>query len=938
MAVKKITSNKKSESVPKTDKDTKKTTKSKKSVTSSNNQSNQTNNNSKKANEYSSTKKGAYSGVNRTINNFTSEKDSKNDEHILSEKESRAKQTKAIILFLCSILIIFIIANEGENVWTFLHNSITGTLGVTSLVLPILLMFISIVIALERKLNTKIKTKVMLSLGIMVSLSTLIYVTYHEQYLGNKNFFEQIGNLYVQAIDGFGGGALSGLLGIPLTLAFGQESAFVVVVLALIGFVVFLFGITIKSVLNLFKKPVDKIFISYQKNKQEKTENRELKEQRKNQEDSELKKTDSKKSRQKSIFENDDFLLDDDTIKNNKKGINIDIVMTDEYVDHLKKGNIDTVAEKRVDLLHKVNLLNSNDSSKKKSTQEKIDVPLATFVANTVMENKKTPKKSDPEQLQPDPQTVQVEVETIQSETKNSSKNDNGYRYPPVELLIPNFSSTDTDVEGLHRDGQKLIKALESFAVRATVSDICKGPSVTRFEIQPAPGVKISRITSLTDDIALNLAATDGVRIEAPIPGKAAIGIEVPNKKISMVSMRELIDSTQFKNAKSNLTVVLGKDIANNIVSTDLSKMPHLLIAGTTGSGKSVCVNSILLSLLYKAKPNEVKLLLIDPKMVEFSKYKGIPHLLIPVVADVKKAAGALNWAVNEMTERYKTYAAYNVKDIFSYNNMVEKYHRKYADLLKDTPAEDRPMTEDGLPIPDEKMSQIVIAIDELADLMMTAPHEVEDSICRLAQKARACGMHLVIATQRPSVNVITGLIKANVPSRIALKTSSQIDSRTIIDVGGAEKLIGKGDMLFAPIGANKPLRVQGCYASEEEIENVTGYIKNAYKSEYNEEIVEEIEKISATQLSGNKSQSDTEDEENTRDVLIEEAIKIVVEEGQASTSLLQRKLRLGYARAGRIIDEMEQMGIVGNHEGSKPRKVLMTHQEWLERQHMNIE
>ena len=333
--------------------------------------------------------------------------------------------------------------------------------------------------------------------------------------------------------------------------------------------------------------------------------------------------------------------------------------------------------------------------------------------------------------------------------------------------------------------------------------------------------------------------------------------------------------------------------------------------------------------------------MLIDPKMVEFSKYKGIPHLLIPVVADVKKAAGALNWAVSEMLERYKTFAAYNVRDIHSYNRMIDNYKKKYANLPPDLPKEDRPMTDDGLPIPETKMPQIVIAIDELADLMMAAPNEVEESICRLAQMARAAGMHLVIATQRPSVNVITGVIKANIPSRIALKTSSQIDSRTILDVGGAEKLIGRGDMLFSPVGAAKPLRVQGCYASDEEIENVTGYIKSSHHSEYNEEIVEQIEKIAATELkSGGKDNSSqlSEDDDETRDPMLEEAIKLVVEAGQASTSLLQRRLRLGYARAGRLIDEMEQMGIVGPHEGSKSRQVLMTHQEWLERQNMKAD
>ena len=379
---------------------------------------------------------------------------------------------------------------------------------------------------------------------------------------------------------------------------------------------------------------------------------------------------------------------------------------------------------------------------------------------------------------------------------------------------------------------KKLIDTLDSFNVKASIVNICRGPSVTRYELSPAPGVKISKITNLSDDIALNLAA-NGVRIEAPIPGKAAVGIEVPNKVVSMVTMRELIDSDEFRRGKSKLTCVLGKDISGEIVVTDLSKLTHLLIAGTTGSGKSVCVNSILMSILYKATPDEVKLLLVDPKMVEFTKYRSIPHLLIPVVTDAKKAAGALGWAVSEMEQRYKILSEYYCKNIDAYNELIEE-NLKY--MAENPPVENeegelvQPVLErNGLPVPKEKMPRIVIAIDELADLMMAAPSEVEEYIARLAQKARAAGMHLLVATQRPTVNVITGLIKANIPSRIALKVSSNIDSRTILDFSGAEKLIGRGDMLFLPVGAPKPMRVQGCYASDEEIEGVTNYIKKIF-------------------------------------------------------------------------------------------------------------
>ena len=513
------------------------------------------------------------------------------------------------------------------------------------------------------------------------------------------------------------------------------------------------------------------------------------------------------------------------------------------------------------------------------------------------------------------------------------------YHFPPIQLLSLSENNNDKNAaEEMHNNAKKLIDTLDSFNVKASIVNICRGPSVTRYELSPAPGVKISKITNLSDDIALNLAA-NGVRIEAPIPGKAAVGIEVPNKVVSMVTMRELIDSDEFRRGKSKLTCVLGKDISGEIVVTDLSKLTHLLIAGTTGSGKSVCVNSILMSILYKATPDEVKLLLVDPKMVEFTKYRSIPHLLIPVVTDAKKAAGALGWAVSEMEQRYKILSEYYCKNIDAYNELIEE-NLKY--MAENPPVENedgelvQPVLErNGLPVPKEKMPRIVIAIDELADLMMAAPSEVEEYIARLAQKARAAGMHLLVATQRPTVNVITGLIKANIPSRIALKVSSNIDSRTILDFSGAEKLIGRGDMLFLPVGAPKPMRVQGCYASDEEIEGVTNYIKKSSSAQYNAEIEEKIKRIAAEEITQGKKGDDRGGDDIEIDSKMEDAIKCVIEAGQASTSLIQRRLKVGYARAGRMIDDMEQMGIVGPHQGSKPRDVLMTYNEWLERRNI---
>ncbi len=464
------------------------------------------------------------------------------------------------------------------------------------------------------------------------------------------------------------------------------------------------------------------------------------------------------------------------------------------------------------------------------------------------------------------------------------------YEHPAPELLHKNLSSIgkNSDKKDLLNSANKLQETLESFGVEAKVIQVTKGPSVTRFELQPHVGVKVSKIVNLADDIALNLAAS-GVRIEAPIPGKAAVGIEVPNKDLSAVFLREVIESEEFTLAKKNLAFALGKDIAGNCVVGDLSKMPHLLIAGATGSGKSVCINTLLISLLYKYTPQEVKLLLIDPKVVELNIYNGIPHLLIPVVTEPKKAAGALNWAVNEMTRRYKLFADNNVRNIEGYNDFAEKG------------------------IIEEKLPWIVIIIDELADLMMVCPNDVEEYIGRLAQMARAAGMHLVIATQRPSVDVITGVIKANIPSRISFAVSSQIDSRTILDSSGAEKLLGKGDMLYYPVGESKPLRIQGAFVSEEEVETVVEFIRNGLKElEYKKEIMDEIE----NSVSKSKGGEDC-------DELIDEAIKIVLEEGQASTSLLQRRLKIGYNRAARIIDEMEAEGIISGRNGSKPRQVF---------------
>lgn len=484
---------------------------------------------------------------------------------------------------------------------------------------------------------------------------------------------------------------------------------------------------------------------------------------------------------------------------------------------------------------------------------------------------------------------VSIQVPATDTEAIN-------YSFPSIDLLKKPERSKEPKVSGAKvRNNAKLLEdTLMSFGISAKVLQVSRGPAITRYELQPAPGIKVSRIVNLSDDIALNLAAS-GIRIEAPIPGKAAIGVEVPNKNISPVLLREVLESNVFLDHSSKLAFALGKDIAGKSIVADIGNMPHLLIAGATGSGKSVCINSLIVSILYKSSPEDVKLILIDPKVVELNHFNGIPHLLIPVVTDPKKAAGALNWAVQEMVGRYKLFANKGVKDLQSYNEKVQ-------------------------PPEENKLPQIVVVVDELSDLMMVAPGEVEDAICRLAQMARAAGIHLVIATQRPSVDVITGLIKANIPSRIAFAVSSHTDSRTILDMGGAEKLLGRGDMLFYPVGANKPIRVQGCFVTEKEIIGVVDNIKESYDvPSYDTEVMEEI-------VAERQEQIDDECDE-----LLSEAIEIVIDAGQASISMLQRRLRIGYARAARMIDEMEVRGIVSGFEGSKPRNVLITKEEFEE-------
>ncbi len=517
-----------------------------------------------------------------------------------------------------------------------------------------------------------------------------------------------------------------------------------------------------------------------------------------------------------------------------------------------------------------------------------------------------------PEVVVPAPDTMSPVEKQMQKDMKNAEKKaPKKYMFPPISCLQKGETGKGDSAEELKETAMRLQQTLNTFGVKVTITEISQGPSVTRYELQPEQGVKVSKIVGLSDDIKLNLAATD-IRIEAPIPGKAAIGIEVPNKENMMVSLRDLLESKEFKEFPSNIAFAVGKDIAGKTVVADIAKMPHMLIAGSTGSGKSVCINTLIMSILYKANPSDVKLIMVDPKVVELSVYNGIPHLLIPVVTDPKKASAALHWAVSEMEDRYRKFADYNVRDLKGYNQKLE--------TLRENGEEDVP----------EKLPQIVIIVDELADLMMVCPGEVEESICRLAQLARACGIHLIIATQRPSVDVITGLIKANMPSRVAFAVSSGVDSRTILDMVGAEKLLGKGDMLFYPQGYSKPARIQGAFVSDKEVSDVVDFLKNQMiGNTYAEDIEEKIKNLGSSQAGGAASGGASSGGDNGRDEYFEEAARFIIDKDKASIGMLQRVLKIGFNRAARIMDQLCEYGVVGEEEGTKPRKVLMSMEQF---------
>lgn len=767
---------------------------------------------------------------------------------------------KGVIYIALGILLsIAIYTTWAGALSTISRKVIYKMIGVSAFILPLYLIYFGYYI-IASKGNIKITRRVCGLTLIIISI-TLGCATGSIHILELKRGFSETWKLIVEN-EGMHGGLLGHIITYPLSELIGFIGSYILYLAVIAIGITLMSDITLYDIAMMFKGKF---------NKESKDKSKEVKE----------KKIDEKvplievvpKVEEK---EREDFI----------NGINNKI----KILDFMKNSSLeDSILEASVD----------ESNNPKDSAKEENSFNIEVFNEERNENNKATvfdEKNKKKEKL--DNTVKEVVSKEIEESLTVEKKEEKAYIHPSTELLNINskMKLKNEDKKELIENAGKLEGILNDFGVDAKVIQVTKGPSVTRFEIQPSPGVKVSKIVNLQDDIALGLAAS-GVRMEAPIPGKAAIGIEVPNNKQTAVFLREVLDSQEFKTTNKKLAFALGKDIAGKCVVGDLATMPHMLIAGATGSGKSVCINTLVVSLLYKYSPKEVKLLMVDPKVVELSVYNGIPHLLIPVVTDPKKAAAALNWAVNEMNKRYKLFAEASVRNIESYNALFDK----------------------GLI--EEKLPYTVIIVDELADLMMACPNDVEDYICRLAQMARAAGMHLIIATQRPSVDVITGVIKANIPSRISFAVSSGIDSRTILDQTGAEKLLGRGDMLYCPIGENKPIRVQGAFISEEEVEKVVSFIKDEEEeNDYEEAIIEHIENESKD--GGKVSESSDEDE------LLNEAIKVVVEYNQASTSFLQRKLRIGFNRASRIMDELEDRGIISEKDGSRPRQVLITKEE----------
>ena len=879
----------------------------------------------------------------------------------MAEKKKNSTKTKkqlkksyvydtltALTLLLVAIIMFFgLFSGSLGLIGSVLKKILLGVFGIGGILVPMAFIFTAFILIMKKK-NASLKFGLAMLFIILLSSFINVFcenvnVDYFATGKFGENFAQLTKELYNDGLEWASGGVLGGWICHLLTPIVDKLGAGIIIFVVMIAALILTTGITLSDF--KFRSRPEYPDESKNDNKNHKAENKALKKDIKA-----MKKEIEKLKKQKFVIPD----VDEPTDSSNKKekdSLQQELEKIEEpYKEKTsifkkdKKAELKKKEQERDKELQKnkenfddllfqfkakstVNVAPSYAHNTKPQADSTAHIPVTKpekTVTETIKEDVKRETVSKNKDLTAEEKFEQAAIREAEiarqkaeettkmlekAEAEESAQKKNIYTLPPLNMLsyTPD-TNADRYKEELKNNATKLTDALASFNVQATVVDAKRGPTVTRYELTPDAGVKISKFTNLSDDIALHLAA-QSVRIEAPIPGKSAIGVEIPNKTRSTVYLKEIIASEEFKNHSSKISVALGKDISGQSTVIDLAKMPHLLIAGATGSGKSICINSILMSLLYKSTPDEVKLLLVDPKVVELSIYNGIPHLLIPVVTDPEKAAGALSWAVSEMLNRYKLFADKSVRDFTGYNKSLGENEKK--------------------------LPQIVIIIDELADLMMAAPTEVEDSICRLAQMARAAGMHLVIATQRPSSDVITGIIKANIPSRIAFAVSSSIDSRIILDGGGAEKLVGRGDMLYDPLGAAKPLRVQGSFVSDMEVENVVTFIKENYVSEYDNSILEKIEQNVNMQKSSKRGgvSAPTSDDDGPEDEKLNEAIRCVVENGQASVSMLQRKIGLGFSRAGKLIDEMEKRGIVGPYQGSKPREVLLTKAQWQEMQ-----
>lgn len=806
-------------------------------------------------------------------------------------RERENRRFWSYILFFFGILELLITFVEGDGLWKWLHELNRGLFGVTVFLFAPMIIYVALMIASDVTHN-KVIAKVVEGSVLMLLISGMAQIIQVGSVDGSSFWLKLVG-LFNDGKQLRGGGLASALLGWPLLSLFKRVGAGIVIVLVAFTFIMLLTNVTLPQLLKAVSKPFVK---SYEAVNEERIERaaqppREKKEPRRNG------RVDIAK-----------FYPDDgpDTAAE----AFVPVAEAEEATDKVDASKIDMP-------VHPVKAPVITHEKLEETAKTTDNEELKKIIENAIGDSREE-KKSKDEPVKPPVVNVDKNGQTTFFEKDNKIS---AYVYPPVDILkyAKNPVASEIVQQEIQEKSAKLVETLETYGAKTRIVGIHRGPSVTRYELQPAAGVRVSKITGLADDIALNLAAMS-VRIEAPVPGKACIGIEVPNDHRDTVSLRELIDSEEYRKAKGKLTFAVGKDIEGNIIIGDIAKMPHMLVAGTTGSGKSVFTNSIILSILYHASPDEVKLILIDPKKVEFPIYNKIPHLLIPVVTEPLKAAGALGWAVNEMNKRYLMFEANNVKNLQEFNDMVLEERNK--------PAEEQ----DEVRAKIDLLPQIVIVVDEFADLMMAARSEVEDSVLRLAQLARAAGIHMIIATQSPRADVLTGLIKSNIPSRVSLSVSSNVDSRVILDESGAEKLLGNGDLLYKPVGVKKPIRMQSGYAATSEIREVVNFLKNEHTAEYSDEVIAEVEENTPQPKDSGSAGSDNVSV-NPDDDLVNQAISIIVQTNNASTAFLQRKLKLGFPRAARIMDEIEEMGIIGPQEGSKARKINITKEEWAEMQ-----